>query len=112
MSDAALSFPERVALLALMTFVDEVANPEIQARCWPPFTVSVAGWGASLTVGTGFSVEFGLRGAGVRRHLEHVGMRSALPVTFCRSSGRAVMVHGGTDAHGRQQHGRRRGAAR
>ena len=32
MSDAALSFPERVALLALMTFVDEVANPEIQAR--------------------------------------------------------------------------------
>jgi hypothetical protein len=30
--DAALSFPERAALLALMTFVDEAANPEIETR--------------------------------------------------------------------------------
>jgi hypothetical protein len=32
MPDVVLSFPERAALLALMTFVDEVANPEIKAR--------------------------------------------------------------------------------
>jgi hypothetical protein len=37
---------------------------------------------------------------------------TALPVIFCRSSGRAVGVHGSTDAHGRQQQGRRRGIAR
>ena len=53
---------------------------------------------------------FGLRVAGVRRHLEHVGYGSALPVIFWRSSGRAVRVRGGTSAHGRQQRGRRRGA--
>jgi hypothetical protein len=32
MSDAPLSFPERAALFALMTFVDEVANPDVRAR--------------------------------------------------------------------------------
>jgi hypothetical protein len=48
---------------------------------------------------------FGLRGAGVRRQRVHVGCRPALPVTFCRSPGRAVRVRGGTIAHGRQQCG-------
>lgn len=32
MPDTVLGFPERAALLALMTFVDEVANPEIRER--------------------------------------------------------------------------------
>jgi hypothetical protein len=32
MSDAPLSIPERAALLALMTFVDEAANPDLRAR--------------------------------------------------------------------------------
>ena len=40
------------------------------------------------------------------------GTGLALPVSFCRSSGRAVMVHGSTDAHGRQRPGRRGGTSR
>jgi hypothetical protein len=32
MPDAPLGFPERVALFALMTFVDDVANPDVRAR--------------------------------------------------------------------------------
>jgi hypothetical protein len=32
MPDAPLSFPEKAALLALMTFVDKVPNPDIRAR--------------------------------------------------------------------------------
>jgi hypothetical protein len=68
--------------------------------------------GRVIDGGHGFSMGFGLRVAGARRHLEHVGTGSALPVIFWRSSGRAVMVRGGTDAHGRQQQGRRRGTAR
>ena len=32
MPDASLGFPERVALFALMTFVDDVANPDVRTR--------------------------------------------------------------------------------
>ncbi len=32
MPDAPLGFPERVALFALMTFVDDAANPDVRAR--------------------------------------------------------------------------------
>ena len=71
------------------------------------------GWAGRVIDGErGVSWGFGLRVAGVRRHREHDRNGSALPVIFWRSSGRAVRVHGGTDAHGRQQHGWRRGVTR
>ena len=55
--------------------------------CQPSFTVSAGGADASLTVGRGVFPGFGLRAAGARRHLEHVGMGSALPVTFGEARG-------------------------
>ena len=68
--------------------------------------------GCVFAGGRGFRGGSGCGGVACGDTVSVSGKGTALPVTFSRSSGRAVRVRGGTIAHGREQRGRRRVVAR